>query len=521
MLNQSFTKPEIHQLARGLFKDIPFQTESGKNKMKAALHLYRSGNVYNIERDGEDLRATMLSNRTKVHIFLNMKTGFYGTQIEDTLDTSPYEDEVYIAAALLGLFASVDSVGAFLDLWKAHHLEEQINNPVRIPTAIGNDYFTNWLADFQSQFDIQCQHAFESKEKLLIGYNRFILSTIEKERKAGFMRGLSFSYIPLYIFYHLNTYNHEYVIDPMHDTFARRLLELAKKELKKLPKDIFIKHQNTNIEVAAYQDLLNHIISCIGLAPIAHLYGEFFSFDFTTPIHQKQLTWWKERHQLEGHDLTTFFHLTLINEDEKLSFKEIAYKSYEIHIFHAFTQQLFSTFLRKEQFTKLEMLLPDITSIAFKIKDKSILEQLIKTYRALAKYEDWITKCQAALTQLLPMSLKDLADICWEQEDYKEWISLLLIAPKEDMQLHEPNIQFLYEKNSLLLLPLFHRLAQAYIEEKKKDSYYVATFYIHKIKQLYAKNKLPYEWQTYLEILQEKYKNLRSFQSLLAKDIRR
>ena len=117
MLNQQFTKSEIHQLALGLFQDIPFQTEIGKEKMKAALHLYRSGNVYNIERHQDELRATMLADKTKVHIFLNIKTGFYGVkQTETEAKTISYGDEVYVTAALLGLFASVDSVGAFLDL---------------------------------------------------------------------------------------------------------------------------------------------------------------------------------------------------------------------------------------------------------------------------------------------------------------------------------------------------------------------------------------------------------------------
>lgn len=516
MLSQRFTKSEIHQLANSLFKDIPFQTESGKEKMKAALHLYRSGNVYNIERDDDNLRATMLVERTKVHIFFNMKTGFYHTQSENKAHTAIHSDVVYIAAALLGLFASVDSVGAFLDLWKAHHLESQTENSTDVPTAIGNDYFIDWITAFHEQFETTFQKKFPSKEKLFITCNQFIVAAMDKERKSGLMRGLSFSYIPLYIFYQLFQNKYAYKIHPMEDTFVRRLIQLAENELEKLPKDIFIKHTHTNIEVSAYQDLLNNIVSSVGLMPIAHLYGVFFTFDFKPSIHEKQLTWWKENEQFSGYNIASFFHSMQIHNNIRLKTTEIPEQ--DTRIYAGLIQKLLFTLLRKEQLAKLQTFLPNITPVVLQIDDENTLTQLLRTYVELAKYDDWREKCQSALKQFLPTSLPQMTEICWEQGNYKGWVSLLLLAPKEDMQAYEENIRLLYEKGNVLLLPLFHRIAKEYIEEKNKEGYQTAIFYIRKLKRLYKNNNLLEEWQTYLKILQEHYGKLRSFQNLLLKE---
>ena len=95
----------------------------------------------------------------------------------------------------------------------------------------------------------------------------------------------------------------------------------------------------------------------------------------------------------------------------------------------------------------------------------------------------------------------------------------MLLSEREDIRTYEQKLQKLYESDQLLLLPLFHRLAKSFIEEKNKRSYQTALFYIKKIKRLYIKNKKDTDWQFYYEALRENYKNLRSFQTMLMQEL--
>lgn len=529
MLNQQFTKSEIHQLALGLFQDIPFQTEIGKEKMKAALHLYRSGNVYNIERHQDELRATMLADKTKVHIFLNIKTGFYGVkQTETEAKTISYGDEVYVTAALLGLFASVDSVGAFLDLWKTSYSTPQVTMLNQNSSAMNDAFFIAWHNKFIIRLTEQL-HAkkYDTKEQLFLTYNQFLIQETERIRKDGQTYGLIFSYIPLYLFYDFITYQtkqNEYTFHPMRDTFIRRILRLAEKELTKLPKEVYIDVSSIKKTLDTYIKLCQQIISEVGLIPIVEIYGSFYTLYLPDTWHHEQIQWWSAtQNETTGYLQAQTFHLIWMNPPQKG--EEINWQisseqaNHEIYIFQILLQKTIEKYRYGQKWVDLNNLLHVVQPAIYTLQDERLTETLLEAYQVLAKEKEWRQKCLPDLGQFLPKSLPILADICWETGAYQKWIALLLLSEREDIRTYEQKLQKLYESDQLLLLPLFHRLAKSFIEEKNKRSYQTALFYIKKIKRLYIKNKKDTDWQFYYEALRENYKNLRSFQTMLMQEL--
>lgn len=532
MLSQTFTKAEVHQLALGLFKDIPFQTEDGKNKMKAALHLYRSGNVYNIMRTDEDLRATMLADGNKVHIFLNIQTGFYGIHLDSEQLTPMQAEIIYVTAALLALFASVDSVGAFLDLWKAHHISNQTIHPVDVPTAIGDDYFEIFQRNFTRAYQEQLASvSFPSKEAYFIACNSFIISAMETERKQGYACGLSFSYIPLYIFAQMfdpTQVKHSFSVELLRDTFLRRLLQLAEKELKKLPKDVFHKFFHTNKELSSYIACLNTCIQEIGMDQVASLYCELFSFQLDSSWHEKQLEQITHCQTNPAQQMIVLFHLVEMQQYDKVNPILDTFPSAQTHTealylewnaFAPFVERIFHSLTTNEQIQATTKFLDILYTIFSPTNNTDTLEAIMRLYLKLAEIPECKSDSVDCLRRMLPNSLPYLAEITWKDKNYTDWIGLIMLLPWEAWPSYRKELQVLISDNNQTLLPLLHRLIQYYIEEKNKSSYQSATYYLRKLKDIYIKSGHIEGWHSYYNKLKENYRNLRSLQAMLLKEI--
>lgn len=531
MLNQTFTKTEIHQLAQELFKDIPFQTDEGKNRMKLALHLYRSGNVYNIMRENEELRATMLADANKIHIFLNLKTGFYGATLGSEQRAPLQPDIVYVTAALLALFASVDSVGAFLDLWKTSHETKPTTVQTNIPIAIGDTYFRSFQKAFAQAYEKSCgsqNHSY--KEAYFITCNNLIISAMDTEKKKGFACGLSFSYIPLYAFSQIIrlAQTNSAFFNADCDTFTKRILQLAEKELRKLPKEIFQTHTDTKVELTAYADLLNTCIALVGMEMMTGLYCEFYSFDLAQDWHEKQLGKGQEAMHHSAQHILKIFHLVASKQYQEASAQanqfiaaREAQRTYHTdwRALSPFIEKTILMLAKDDRVQAVTDFLQVLHRLFVQEDNRCMLESVMQLYIMLSDIPAYRLKSVAALRQMLPESLPHLAQMTWNDKNYADWIGLVLLLPPQMWGGFRKEIQVLSEANNPVLLPLLHRYIQHNIEEKNKNSYLTAIHYLRQLKNIYQKNAKKDAWRTYYAFLQNHYRNLRSFQNMLKKDI--
>lgn len=111
------------------------------------------------------------------------------------------------------------------------------------------------------------------------------------------------------------------------------------------------------------------------------------------------------------------------------------------------------------------------------------------------------------LEKLLPLTFHRFAKLLLQKKDYRGWVDLHLAytwLPDESEGFAEVERQAPEE-----LLPVYHRFAEEWIEERKRDGYRNAVAHLRFLKQLYTRLKQTDKWRAYLEQLLARYSRLK------------
>jgi hypothetical protein len=122
-----------------------------------------------------------------------------------------------------------------------------------------------------------------------------------------------------------------------------------------------------------------------------------------------------------------------------------------------------------------------------------------------------------AMRQLLPHTYERYDERLMKLGDYRRWVDLQMAMKADPEELEASDLRKVGSAQMSLLLPLYHQSIERHIENKNRESYKTAVYYLVKLRDCYYKIKSPQLWNEYLDHMREKYSRLRALQEEMKK----
>jgi hypothetical protein len=122
-----------------------------------------------------------------------------------------------------------------------------------------------------------------------------------------------------------------------------------------------------------------------------------------------------------------------------------------------------------------------------------------------------------AMRQLLPHTYERYDERLMRMGDYRRWVDLQMAIKADPDRLEASDLRKVGSAQMRLLLPLYHQSIERHIENKNRESYKTAVYYLVKLRDCYYKIKSPQLWNAYLDHMREKYSRLRALQEEMKK----
>jgi hypothetical protein len=537
MLGRELSKEIVLGAGEQIKRLLSHKDEDDRNLIKKGLILYRQGSIYNVSTTSHTVSA-------KVH-------DITGVQVELDLDdvvmstcTCPQTDLCrHRIATFLYVYASVDRVGTFVDLWKEEKPVDDVLKSVRKASSFvkpEKDYedssLASWVAFFDREYD-EWYESLSSPHQLYQSLFHHYYQTLKKKApKSPEMK--------------------QFFIVQASVTVFLKILQLLN-ETK--PSDYLLQH----IVYPFIDQLIDNVRAAIREMK---RYALPFALDplLVDSIERfHELLYTSKHYQYERNNLYQLLWIELLRRDKFISIErewlevrlEQELEASSPHAVEMETALMHMDFLqsRDEQiFTKMRKLTPaalpfmftwveDILNkknwkrlsnwisylmahspeyinspLPYEEKRQTIryLMQLLKQYGDATKDEQLFEKaCQT----MLPFSYAEYHDHLLMKEKYKTWIELqvLLGFSLNDMDTYV--LRDIEKREPGALIPLYVKTVQDEIRMKTRENYKMAVRYLKRIKAQYKKLKREEVWENYLGHLIEEHKRLRAFKEELKK----
>ncbi|MGM7721796.1 SWIM zinc finger family protein [Metabacillus sp. Hm71] len=537
MLGQELSKELVLGAGEQIKQLLSPKNEEDRNLIKKGLILYRQGSIYNVSATSHTVSAKV-QDVTSVKVELDLDDFVMSTCTCPSTAICRHR-----IAAFLYVYASVDRVGTFVDLWKEEKPVDDVLKHMRKASSLlkpEKDYedasLASWIAFFDRVYD-EWQEQVPSQHQLFQSLFHHYYSNLRKkapkspEMKQFFIVQASVT-VFLKILHLINEtkptdYTLQHIIYPYIDQIIDNV-QIAIREMKRYALPFALDPLLVD-SIERFRELLytsqHYQYERVNLYQL--LWIELLRRDKFISIERE---WLEERleHEHKNQSLSAVeMEIALMHMD--------FLQSHDEHIFATLrkltpaalplTFNWMEDILKKKNWKRLSGWVSYMmehsteyinSEISFEEKRQVIRYsiQLIKQYGDAVKDHQLFEK---ACRNMLPFSYAEFHDYLLDKEEYKTWIELQTLL---GFSLHEMDTYLLKEiekKEPGILLPLYVKSVQEEISMKSRENYKMAVRYLKRMKAQYKKLKREEVWENYILHLSEEHKRLRAFKEELKK----
>ncbi|XQY91638.1 SWIM zinc finger family protein [Metabacillus sp. HB246100] len=533
MLGQELSKELVLGAGEQIKKILSPHREEDRNLVKKGLILFRQGSIYNVNTTSYTVNAKV-QDVTGVQVQLDLEDFMMSTC------TCPAENICrHQLATFLYVYASVDRVGTFVDLWKEEKSIDDVMKHVKKASSLlhpekeyEDSSLASWIAFFEREYE-RFESQLVSQNQLFQSLFHHYYSALKKKApKSPEMK--------------------QFFIVQASVTVFLKILQLIE-ETK--PTDYMLQHI-----IYPYVDQLRDTIQTA--IDEMKRYALPFALDplLVDSVERfRDLLYTSKVYQYDRINLYQLLWIELLRRDKFISIERewlegyLDYETdYAIETEIALMHMNFLQSKDDEIFSRLQTLPPTALPLTFKwaediVKKKnwkrltnwiSFMMKQATTYkkselsfeekhydishmmRIIREYAN-ATKDTAfydrACKQMLPYTYAEYHDLLLEKEDFKTWLELQSLLGFSIYEIDSYLLKEIEKKEPGVLLPLYAKSVKEEISLKTRENYKMAVRYLKRMKAQYKKLKREEVWENYVQNLAEEHKRLRAFKEELKK----
>lgn len=538
MLGRELSKELVLGAAEQIKQLLPYQDEDNRNVVKKGLILYRQGSIYNVSTTSHSVSAKV-QDVTSVQVELDLDYFSLSTC------TCPSESICrHQLATFLYVYASVDRVGTFVDLWKEEKPIDDVLKHVRKASSLlkpEKDYedgsLGSWIAFFDREFDSWYERVSSPNQLFQSLFHHYYSALKKKAPKSPEMKQFFIVQASVTVFLKIlqlinetkpTDYMLHHIIYPYIDQLIDNV-EVAISEMKRyaLP---FALDPLLADSVERFRELLftskHYQYERTNLYQL--LWIELLRRDKFISIEREWLA--EHLEEEKKHDLTyavefemALMHMNFLQSQDEEIFEVMRTKFTPSAL--PFTFHWVEDIYKKKNWKRLSHWISYLMSgsneyinspLPFEEKRETIRYMLrfIGQY-ANATNDDGLY--ERACKSMLPLSYAEYHDLLLDKEQYKTWIELQTLLGFSLDEIDTYVLKEIETKEPGVLLPLYVHSVQQEIGMKTRENYKMAVRYLKRIKAQYKKLKREEVWENYISQLAEEHKRLRAFKEELKK----
>ncbi|WP_338788105.1 SWIM zinc finger family protein [Metabacillus sp. FJAT-53654] len=537
MLGRELSKELVLGAGEQIKQLLSHKDEDDRNLIKKGLILFRQGSIYNVSTTSHTVSARV-QDVTSVQVELDLDDFVMST----CTCPSPTICRHRIATFLY-VYASVDRVGTFVDLWKEDKPVDDVLKHVRKASSFfkpEKDYedssLASWIAFFDREYD-EWYEQVPSNHQLFQSLFHLYYSSIKKkapkspEMKQFFIVQASVT-VFLKILHLINEtkptdYMLQHIIYPFIDQLIDNV-QIAIREMKRYALPFALDPLLVD-SVERFRELLytskHYQYERGNLYQL--LWIELLRRDKFISIEREWLEERLEQEQKLRSDFavemeTALMHMDFLQSRDEQIFTNLG-KLTPAAL--PFTFNWIEDILKKKNWKRLSGWVSYMmnssteyinSSLPFEEKRQTIryMLQLIKQYGNATKDDPLFEK---ACRKMLPFSYAEYHDFLLDKEQYKTWIELQTLLGFSLNEMDSYVLKDIEKSEPGVLLPLYVKSVQDEIGMKTRENYKMAVRYLKRIKSQYKKLKKEEAWENYIQHLSEEHKRLRAFKEELKK----
>ncbi|MFS0881701.1 SWIM zinc finger family protein [Metabacillus niabensis] len=534
MLGRELSKELVLGAGEQIKQLLSPHDEHDRNLIKKGLILFRQGSIYNVNAIDHTVSARV-QDVTSVQVEIDLDDFVMSTC------TCPSESICrHRIATFLYVYASVDRVGTFVDLWKE---EKPVDAILKQHVRKASSFFTeekeyedsslaSWIAFFEREYENWYEQV-SSPHQIFQGlYHQYYSRLKQKAPKSPEMKQFfivqSSVTVLLKMVQLLNETNPtEYMLQNIVYPYIDQLID------------------NTS---AAIREMKRYALP-FALDPLLVDSVERFRELLTTSkhFHFQQI----QLYQLLWVELLRRDKFITIEREwleERLTYEEEYKSELEIALMHmdflqsrdeqvfAYLKELNSTalplsfywvedILKKKNWKRLSSWLSFLmnnmasymnSDLPFheKRETANYLLQIMKQHADSTGNSQTYEK---ACRSMLPYSYAEYNEYLLNKEEYRTWIELQTLLGFSLDDFNSYVLKDIEKRDPGVLLPLYVKSVQEEIRMKTRENYKMAVRYLKRIKAQYKKMKREEVWENYIHQLSEEHKRLRAFKEELKK----
>jgi SWIM zinc finger len=537
MLGRELSKELVLGAGEQIKQLLSHKDEDDRNLIKKGLILFRQGSIYNVSTTSHTVSARV-QDVTSVQVELDLDDF-----VMSTCTCPSHAICRHQIATFLYVYASVDRVGTFVDLWKEDKPVDDVLKSVRKASSFfkpEKDYedssLASWIAFFDREYD-EWYEQVPSNHQLFQSLFHLYYSSLKKkapkspEMKQFFIVQASVT-VFLKILHLINEtkptdYMLQHIIYPFIDQLIDNV-QVAIREMKRYALPFALDPLLVD-SVERFRELLftskHYQYERGNLYQL--LWIELLRRDKFISIEREWLEERLEQEQRIGSDFavemeTALMHMDFLQSRDEQIFSNLG-KLTPAAL--PFTFNWVEDILKKKNWKRLSGWVAYMmnssteyinSSLHFEEKRQTIryMLQLIKEYGNATKDDPLFEK---ACRKMLPFSYAEYHDFLLDKEQYKTWIELQTLLGFSLNEMDSYVLKDIEKSEPGVLLPLYVKSVQDEIGMKTRENYKMAVRYLKRIKAQYKKLKKEEAWENYIQHLSEEHKRLRAFKEELKK----
>ncbi|MCL6584993.1 MAG: hypothetical protein K6T72_00485 [Anoxybacillus sp.] len=520
MLQTSLSKAVLDQAARQIHQELSHPLY--ESAMKKGLKLYREGFVYNAQLMEEDVVQANVLDRSVYKPVLDL---FQLSQSECQCSSTYFCPHLF--ALFFYLYANVGQVGDLVRQWNTKQQETTKRPTIIQKPAPPAASIAAWEKQFEQSFAYFLQRHRPS-DYWFAHYlcYRFFPSLIEKISYKGTEKWLYHLHAALFTFSRLVQYSKPF----QQSSYQRAFWDSAIADFFSVIHNkcnLVANQPNRTPYTALFEELRKYVQHALLSSESLYLEWRLRAYGLLWQTLFNDKHWIdKEKQELRANKPLT--------DEHRLALVQLAFMSKEDDDIPSLLQQVSIPLLpyalvwirqmaSNNEWERMRM----IWELCFANGDPlagiplhrrgEIANELLARAERYANETNDKKLYEHTLRALLPYSASDYSLYLLENEQYKQWVELHIIAGIDIETIHRPFLSMIEKRDCSLLLPLYHRAVDERIRAKNRASYKEAVRYLKKIRAAYRALGRYGTWRDYRDRLCEETKRLRAFQEELQK----
>lgn len=537
MLGRELSKELVLGAAEQIKQLLSHQEEENRNVVKKGLILYRQGSIYNVSTTSHSVSAKV-QDVTSVQVELDLDD--FSMSTCTCLSDSICRHQL---ATFLYVYASVDRVGTFVELWKEEKPIDDVLKHVKKASSLlkpekdYEDTLGSWIAFFDREFERWYEQVTSPNQLFQSLFHHYYSALKKKAPKSPEMKQFFIVQASVTVFLKIlqlinetkpTDYMLQHIIYPYLDQLIDNV-EVAISEMKRYALPFALDPYLVD-SVERFRELLftskEYQYERTNLYKL--LWIELLRRDKFISIEREWLEEHLEEEQKQDPSFAIEFEMALMHMNFLQSRDEEIFEVMRTKLTPSALPFIFpwvEDIFKKKNWKRLSNWISYLlngtneyinSSLPFDEKRQTIryLLRFISQY-ARATNDDVLY--ERACKMMLPLSYAEYHDLLLDKEAYKTWIELQTLLGFSLDEMDTYVLKEIEKSEPGVLLPLYVQSVQHEIRMKTRENYKMAVRYLKRIKAQYKKLKREEVWENYILQLAEEHKRLRAFKEELKK----